>query len=824
MDDQNPFFSANCCTLHQTLVQPGLDSSIPIYQRQYSWGNEQVNKMVMDICHGYGSTYSKRDVATFLGSIICVNAQKIRTQVQDANQYPAAVRSIIDGQQRMTSLLMLIVTLHERIFERFNQYKSMCSSDSGDGTEDAYVLQAVPKLLVNLQKCFIDDQEVGEDNYRYYPRMVRAYIDGWSSRKGKYESPIAEFIFKYWCDYLEKKKATSTVEAYDSTVPFKELEFAFSLENIGNNPALSSKYNFEHFKKVLVLLRNKITKFETYVLDCNFSGDEEICIPEIDKILSNEDARKQIYSDIFTDDVKKRLSQLSNKIKEKEELSPREALYHLVIQLMGLAGFVLHGVYLTSIIAKIESHAFDIFESLNTTGEPLTALETFKPTVLQNGESSPEDNDQYKQIESVESFVSTCNSKNKEEITKRLLVSFALAEMGEKLSLKLNEQRSFLKIYDRLSDEKPNFVENLLRTSEFYKDIWLAKNIQFDAQAYLKKDTEEQDNLGEEIQFCLLALIAIGHDVVHGVLLRYYSAFVAHKDKSTALEFIRAIKACTAFSFLWRAAFGGTAGIESVYRKLASEGCKDDKEEQILPPLCRLLQKDDGYISNSLPSTEQLKKAFIQHLKNKKIGDLEGWKTKAAEVPIYKFPKIARFLILAASHDSVKDQEHPGFLKPGRKGTNRTMTDEFWMSQDTNSIEHLAPENLNRPGDWNQECYNEIYEGINGRPELLHTLGNLTLLPIKQNSLISDRNWSDKIKIYKSLASNTQQEMDEILNDPKLKMSKRAKDAARSFGKKLELLSAIAETDENVLSTQYVKDRTNNLLDLAWGNIHPWLE
>jgi hypothetical protein len=36
------------------------------------------------------------------------------------------------------------------------------------------------------------------------------------------------------------------------------------------------------------------------------------------------------------------------------------------------------------IVAKKEEYAFEMFDSLNTTGDPLTAFETFKPKVVEH--------------------------------------------------------------------------------------------------------------------------------------------------------------------------------------------------------------------------------------------------------------------------------------------------------------------------------------------------------------------------------------------------------------------------------------------------------
>jgi hypothetical protein len=46
--------------------------------------------------------------------------------------------------------------------------------------------------------------------------------------------------------------------------------------------------------------------------------------------------------------------------------------------------FVLQRVFVADIVAKKEEYAFEMFDSLNTTGDPLTAFETFKPKVVEH--------------------------------------------------------------------------------------------------------------------------------------------------------------------------------------------------------------------------------------------------------------------------------------------------------------------------------------------------------------------------------------------------------------------------------------------------------
>lgn len=71
---------------------------IPTYQREYSWSKQQWDDLFDDLLDSVG------DSGHFLGTIICVN------QTENATQ--EVVLELIDGQQRMTTLSLLLTAIH----------------------------------------------------------------------------------------------------------------------------------------------------------------------------------------------------------------------------------------------------------------------------------------------------------------------------------------------------------------------------------------------------------------------------------------------------------------------------------------------------------------------------------------------------------------------------------------------------------------------------------------------------------------------------------------------------------------------------------------
>ena len=74
---------------------------IPVYQRYYSWDIEQCTRLWNDIVE----MQKKGKVGHFIGSIVNIAEQAMPTGVQ---KY-----MIIDGQQRMTSLSLLLLALRD---------------------------------------------------------------------------------------------------------------------------------------------------------------------------------------------------------------------------------------------------------------------------------------------------------------------------------------------------------------------------------------------------------------------------------------------------------------------------------------------------------------------------------------------------------------------------------------------------------------------------------------------------------------------------------------------------------------------------------------
>lgn len=76
---------------------------VPKYQRYYSWEDEQVDDFIKDVKGIYLHDTSENTIEHFFGGIVAVEKR-----IPGSNRQQ---RELIDGQQRITTTLLLIIAL-----------------------------------------------------------------------------------------------------------------------------------------------------------------------------------------------------------------------------------------------------------------------------------------------------------------------------------------------------------------------------------------------------------------------------------------------------------------------------------------------------------------------------------------------------------------------------------------------------------------------------------------------------------------------------------------------------------------------------------------
>lgn len=135
---------------------------IPMYQRAYTWGKNEWTTLFTDLV--------ENDIGYFLGSIICVNVSHStndrRTDLQ-----------LIDGQQRLTSLSILLLA----IYSKLKSYKDTLNENQLDKLKD------IKKELVIL---------TDEDEDNYEPRLTPQIQD----------SNLTDYLYLLSCEGLIDKR------------------------------------------------------------------------------------------------------------------------------------------------------------------------------------------------------------------------------------------------------------------------------------------------------------------------------------------------------------------------------------------------------------------------------------------------------------------------------------------------------------------------------------------------------------------------------------------------------------------------------------------
>lgn len=800
--DPKNIFEAITKPVSELLTDRGLGLYIPSYQRPYSWDKEKVNRLIEDISHGFKLLLDSEDSFTFLGTVITIHDHKhVTVQPIVRQDVPSKVLTVIDGQQRMTTLLLLCMALHNEIsvvHQKYIKYKNKIekiiadevqnSLDFGDEKEDELQnfrnafewLDGQTRQVINaLASTFYEKYPYGETPL--YPRMIRSLDDQWSktSKKRKYNSSIAHLINTY----IEQIENVDYVPS-----PFKPVKR--SDKNIEGEEALVDRFN------QLKSLLNKLGK----------GNDEEIQeVPTNDELYESKTLQLGLLNHIAPIDSIKDIKDEYRK--QFDELS----------LLMFYANYVLSRVVVTVVQGKNEDYAFTIFESLNTTGEPLTAFETFKPRVVGSVELEHYETSEEKVLmDEISSYLSQFSAgKNLQKETMSLLIDFFGAYEGKKVSRRLADQRLALKLGFETAQknthpekEKMRFIQTMRDAANFRNYFWDASNFN-DIHKFIGNL-----ELSSTSKLCLTFLSDLKHTIVIPILINFFTQIVnteSPDEKRLRLnDFEEALKIIVAFSVLWRASRTGTGGIDNQYRELLNTLDMPSG----LPPMSRQHLKDNIIDVNLFK--KEMKSRLVDPKRKGQLENKKDFIKKSIDLPIYNTnKKVAKFLLLAAHHNTLEDPNNHGLLIKGKEALNSCLTADMYNDERNLSLEHVAPQMYS--SGWDEEIY--------AKGALVHTLGNLILVSSKLNSSLSNRVWNEKRVLYRAVGARTEAEANDILIEAQVKQNFQLRNStkdvidAQSYMPNLVALSKM----EARWDADWIVKRSEHLYGLAWDELISWL-
>ena len=774
--DIDNIFKATAQDSWSFLVTNGQGCYIPAYQRPYSWGKDNVDRLFEDAIHGLNLLLKREKTISFLGTIIAIHDTKYTTvQPIFRSEMPQKVMTIIDGQQRICTFAMVNIALHNLAQQLLPRIRG--NSDPSF----MWLADQAAQLIAHLEDTLFLDMRTGDEEYKYYPRIVRSYDDVWSKRRGqaRYDSPIARLIWEYFAH--SRSETCHKIFKYEPKTSGGESDH--------HHASVESVFGF--IKKL--------------VRDITGAKTEEFDFPDLLNIVQSNHFVEAIWNFQIPEEV-------TNYIRDNQD-QPAYERFAQLLRVVILARYICQRMAFTVVTAESEDDAFDMFEALNTTGEPLTAFETFKPKVIEaetmrEYEHSPS----FAHVEEIEQYLMHFKkAEDKQKATSEMLVPFALSETGEKLQKRLTDQRRYLREQfesDALQelDDKRRFVQRLSHVAKYMRIAW---RIPGPTGATQKPSFDRAGETDDETLVGFQVLRDLNHHITIAPLSRFFSEVLEAEETDKAAraqDFFDAVRAAVGFSILWRGAFGGTNNIDSHYRAVLSE-----KADGTIPPLAVRPKADAGAVSLS-----NFRKRLKRFLEKEGIHTRDGWVKKAARIPIYDANAVVtRYLILLASHDSAPDTHMPGLIVRGRPNIAPCLTLDKWLNRDELTVEHIAPQKS--AGGWDPTLYED--------PDTVNVLGNLILLPGQENSVVGNKPWEQKRALYRMLSAETPEEFERYKQDCSrvgLSLGRTAEQVLDQSSYLSMCRSIGQKTDDWALDI--VNERSERIAELAWEKLAPSLD
>lgn len=774
---------------------------IPAYQRPFAWkAKGDISRFFNDVIDGIhemtGGDHD--DASAFLGALILVN-DVTREQIHPAvkAQVPAGVHIVIDGQQRCTTIAVWVCALLTAIGDT----RTLLEKDLGSEGEDAAsgwsdLLTHIDSFHTQLASMIRNKKTESKTSpqYTYYPKLIRSHEDLWSvkAREAKYVSPIGRLLWSMSCWLLTDRRKRFKYK-------LDELDFdGFRIPEVPSSERISHKEVVDAFKKLLDWCTNYAT---------NPTAESA---PDLPRLWESKQVQMVALGAELDETIVKILKA------KRDELDKRQLLGHQVIRLALLASYLMNRVCVTVVTTERDDRAFDMFDALNTTGQPLTAFETFKPIVIEHvGLAHYRDSDEFKLIQEIDELFKE-GDKNKQ--TEKFVIHAALLERGRKESKRLAKQRDWLKShFTRLGKQREQIktLQNLASLARLEMNF-----------AGLGERT--LPTISPDAQLAFEILRETKHDITLPLLARFQKQYdfaaTSQERGEAAADFGKACKIVAAFATLWRLANGGTAQIDDKFRLLMQGGTLALGGAQGAPvfqigPYCNF-PESSAALSPDISRLSKEVKSLLQHggtaSQHADLADATIWTAKTSGRASYlEERRFLRFFLATAMHDSIPSVAEIGLLERGNSGTNDMLGIHAKWFEEKHSIEHVAPQSRR---DWPQDIY---------EPDdtLQHCIGNLTLLRPDINSAIKDRTWKVKRAAFSLMieqqSSAQRGKYEQFISQYKIKDFPKLEQIAVE-GKYHPHLTAAAKVED--WTADLIRKRSANLCKLGHEQLMRWIE
>ena len=688
------------------------DFIIPEYQREYSWKPENIDQLLDDLEQGIrklnkheSQADRKNHGAKFLGCVI--QWDRIATsgdeyiETQGVN-YISRASELIDGQQRTSTAILFLCEIYFSLDKISENLDKTIQEES-----------ALFDFCINVQEnwllpCFSKSGLTGAQP-KNRPSLIRQGTDKWThSGKTHYTSALASYV----CSLL------IAIDQRPSPL---------------QRPTLVGKEILEVVERLKEKIEERIENPFEY-LQSNYDHQELFSALRFNRAHVNLEAY------LITNPANKKLILGA-------------------ISLISLVHYFLNYCAFTVIKSSDQDIALDMFQSLNSTGVQLTAVQLLKPRISQsfrlNGTVFSSDTifDTYEKVNEWLNSGKDSNSK-----TNHFFLKFGLSIFGENVGSSLSSQRTWLlRKYNDFSstgsniDKTREFIRLMRHTSDYLDNFYLPKrSILFTATAppastgsrnkYERFRIEDSAGtsylLSDSVVIALMFVLDAGHDLAHTFFSLFYTKF-KEQTPNTALkakeEFEKIILSVTATFILFRTALGIYP--DEAYRVVLGSINYlnfDGTSRQINKMLIKQLSKN----KRNLHKTNNLQELLSKGLRYKK-----------------GYEKIIRFSLILAAHRKITvGSSDSRFIEHGMVSADKAGPDylhpDIWLGAEYNSIEHIAPQKLM---DWSGSVP-VAHWGMNflNAETIIHSIGNLTLLSNSLNAAIPE-DTNNKLVHYGSL-------------------------------------------------------------------------
>lgn len=702
-------FTHSADNLHSFFAQPGRGFYVPYYQRNYSWDEENAEKLVTDIFSGIKRTLTKPNNSIFLGTVILHDEKNVNVGVHtDTPNLLTKVSNVVDGQQRITSIAMLACVISEFITTMEPKLRSLASAVPEFDSLASELFDELP----NIREFFSVEIKKKGSQPPLKPLIIRAgdvtvnpISDQWTlagNIKNFYRSNTSSFLSEYIA--------------------------GVSLNAIKTD---------ERVGLVIEAFRDRIT-YEIKMADASLASSLYAANAIQDGGLTNFMAYPPDLANIFV------LPQ------------DQQSLFYGGMLLLAVCAFLKNSCYLVVIECLDMSLAFDMFQSLNATGTPLTAFEVFKPQIVNawgDGYSTTIKS-QVDRIEKV--FETESSASGKEEFTDKVIVSSALVFNGLERSKRFSEERDWLidtlestlaplGAAKQVTNRSVDFITCIADQAEYCFEFIKPKRpfkgtTNFKLVAHLQQIglTPQQ---ADKAALCVFFLRDAGHQLAHSVLSVFYSKLLRAQSNPTnkataAAEFLSVCEATAAFFTLYMGAQQGRFP-DSDYKALFQAAAGN-------------MSFDVGFANQNI---DFLKTAFRGALASQKIYDANNqaaarilWVDQAKKMPWYSRKAVCKFALFVSAHDAAPDLTvgKEGLFVDGMPNSADFLNCRAWHSTNYEVIEHVATRDQPSQIKFQAHFDATVYPGNNS---IVDKIGNLTLLSVPVNSSIYSE-WPDKTFYY----------------------------------------------------------------------------